>query len=274
MAATAERARDECSVDRFRATPDDDEDPLVHLHEEHEDTRVGEIHDLVREVRDCIDVLGPANGCDQYVVRRNRLQPLHEVGEELALVRGERRMEVLGDEVLARSVAEAPGERVDVALGRRRVRQRAGVLVDTEREGGRLERRRLQLALGEDADERRGQRTVGRDHCGFGRYPVGRAVLAVVVEEHGLHQGSSATLSSSPRREAVATSTTISRRIASSSSGSSRTRLRARLRAGGRSRGRSGSAWRARPTASGYRRRAASIAPKASKSVFPWVAMT
>ena len=36
MAATAERARDECRVDRFRATPDDDEDPLVHLHEEHE----------------------------------------------------------------------------------------------------------------------------------------------------------------------------------------------------------------------------------------------
>ena len=54
-------------------------------------------------------------------------------------------MEKPSEQVLAPAVTRAPRERVGVPLGRRRVRQRAGVLVDSEREGGRLERRHPDL---------------------------------------------------------------------------------------------------------------------------------
>ena len=73
----------------------------------------------------------------------------------------------VASQLLSRAVAQAPGERVGVALRRGRIGERAGVLVDAERERGRLERRRLELALGEDADERRRQRAVLREHDAF-----------------------------------------------------------------------------------------------------------
>ena len=92
-------------------------------------------------------------------------------------------MQVLVHEILARPVAEAPRERIDVALRRRRVRERPRVLVDSEREGGRLERRRPQLPLGDDPDERRRERAVRRQDGRIVGDPVGKPVLPVVVEE-------------------------------------------------------------------------------------------
>ena len=71
-------------------------------------------------------------------------------------------MQVAPEQLLPRAVPQAPRERVGVPLRRRRVRQRARVLVDAEREDRRLERRDGDLPLGEDADERRRQRTVSR----------------------------------------------------------------------------------------------------------------
>ena len=95
-------------------------------------------------------------------------------------------MQVLRDQILARAVAQAPAERVDVPLRRRRVRQRTGVLVDAEGERRRLEHGRLELALGEDADQRRRESAVRRDHRCRRLDPL-RELVAVVVEEHLLH---------------------------------------------------------------------------------------
>ena len=61
--------------------------------------------------------------------------------QQLPLVLVERRVQELRQQLLARTVTEAPRERLRVALGRRRVGQRAGVLVDPERERRRLHRR-------------------------------------------------------------------------------------------------------------------------------------
>jgi hypothetical protein len=64
--APAERGGDLRGVDRARAAPDDREHALVHLHEQHERPRVGEVDDLVREVRDSLDVVEPVHGRDQH----------------------------------------------------------------------------------------------------------------------------------------------------------------------------------------------------------------
>ena len=61
VAAAAERAGDRSGVDGLRAAANDDEDPAVHLDQEHERARVREVDDLVRQVRDAVDVLGPGD---------------------------------------------------------------------------------------------------------------------------------------------------------------------------------------------------------------------
>ncbi len=111
------------------------------------------------------------------------LERFHEVVQERPFVRAERTVQVFRDEVLTGAVAEAPGERVDVPLGRRGMGERARVLVDAEREDGRLEHRRFELALCQDADERGRQRAVGRENGGVRLDPVGK-LDAVVVEEN------------------------------------------------------------------------------------------
>ena len=55
--------------------------------------------------------------------------------------------------------------------------------MDSEREGGRLERCRPQLPLGDDPDECRRERTVRRQDSRIVGHPGGNPVLAVVVEE-------------------------------------------------------------------------------------------
>src|SRR5690242_5936986 len=73
-----------------------------------------------------------------------------------------------------------------VSARRGRVRERAGVLVDPEREHGRLEWRDRDLAFGEDAHERRRQRAVGGDDRVLGLDPFGQ-LRDVVVEDGLLH---------------------------------------------------------------------------------------
>ena len=191
MATATERSRDGGRVERLRTTPNDDEHALVHLDEQHERTGVREVDDLVREVRHAVDVLGPLQRSDEdlLAVRDDRLQALHQGLEQLPLTRSERRVQVLVHELLARAVADTPRQGVDVALRRRRVRERARVLVDAESERRRLQGRRLQLALRDDADERRRECAVGREHARVGRHPLGHVLLAVVVEEHRLDIG-------------------------------------------------------------------------------------
>ncbi len=56
--------------------------------------------------------------------------------------------------------------------------------MDAERECGRLERGRPELALRHDADEGRGERAVRGQDCGVGGDPLRKLVLAVMVEQH------------------------------------------------------------------------------------------
>ena len=80
---------------------------------------------------------------------------------------------------------QTPGERLRVANRDARVAERARVLVDPEREDRRLERRHLELALGQDRDHRRRQGAVLGAHDVLGLHPV-ELLLAMVVEEHDL----------------------------------------------------------------------------------------
>ena len=151
--AAAECRRDRSRVELGDARAHDAEDAAVHLDEADERPRVGEVDDLVREIGDAVDVLRPGYGGDEH------LQALDGVGlerrdervEQRPLLLGERRAQVLRDHVLTGAVAQAPGERLRVAEADARVAERAGVLVDPEREDRRLERRDVDLALGEDA---------------------------------------------------------------------------------------------------------------------------
>ena len=61
--------------------------------------------------------------------------------------------------------------------------------MDSERERGCLERRRHQLSLGEDPDERRRERSVRRQHGLLRGDPVGKLALGVVIEENRLDSG-------------------------------------------------------------------------------------
>ena len=206
-------------VDRFGAAADDDEDPLVHLHEEHERTRVGEIDDLVREVRDAVDVLGPADGCDEDVdpAATGSSRSMRCV-EELALACGERRMEVLA--------RRGPGA-LRGAGTRRARRRRAGSSSRTSASRcprGCRARRRSPRAASAAARARRGCRRASWSTHRRSRSPPtsgdtqsGGPCSPWWSKSTVSTMGSSATLSSSPRREAVVTSTTISRWIASSS---------------------------------------------------------
>ena len=117
-----------------------------------------------------------------------RLERRDQRVEQRALLLRERRAQVLRDHVLAGAVAQAPGERLGVADADARVAERAGVLVDPEREDGRLERRDRDLPLGQDPDHRRRQRAVLREDEVLGLHPVGR-LAGVVVEDDDLDGG-------------------------------------------------------------------------------------
>ena len=189
VATATKGAREQRGIEPVAPAPDDGEDAPVHLHEHDERTGVCEVDDLVREVRDAVDVLGPAQRRQEHLLSPcvHRLESLHEPVQERALGLGERRVQVLRDQILARAVTQAPAERVDVPLRRRRVRERAGVLVDAERERRRLEHGRLELALGEDADHGRRESAVRGDHRRRRLDPL-RKLVVVVVEEHLLHR--------------------------------------------------------------------------------------
>ena len=191
MTSASESDGDRRGIDSVGPAPHDGEHTLVHLDEENECANVGEIEDLVREIRHAVDVVGPAHGCEEHIlpVRVDRLQGVEQMLEQASLGRCQRCVQVLAHEVLSCAVAETPRQRVHVALRRRGVRQRARVLVDTERENGRLEPRRRELALGDDADEGRRQRAVRRDDCVLLRDPVGERIVTVMVEEHLLDAG-------------------------------------------------------------------------------------
>ena len=185
MAAAAERRGERGRVELGRLAADDAEHAAVHLDQADEGAGLGEVDELVRERRDA-GVRGCARRGGKHDLEARdllRLERFEQRGEELPLLRRERRVQVRAHFVLARAVMEAPGERVGVAAGRRGVREGARVLVDAEREDGRLERRHRELALREHADQRRRQRSVVGEHGRLGRDPVGELVTVVVEDD-------------------------------------------------------------------------------------------
>ena len=88
MPSSAESGRDCGGVDGVGAASHHDEDPLVHLDEQHESASVREIDDLVSEIRDAVDVLRPGQRRDEHLlsVRRDGLEPLHQRIEERPLL--------------------------------------------------------------------------------------------------------------------------------------------------------------------------------------------
>jgi hypothetical protein len=190
VASASDGRSDRRRVDFGDAAAGDAEDPLVHLDQDDENPTVGQVDDLVCEVRDAFHVARPRDRGHEHLGpgHVDRLGFGEERVQQLALRGRQRHVQEVGHELLVRPVAEAPRQRLGVPLGRRRVRERTGVLVDPEREGGRLHRRDAELALREDADERRRQRSVLREHRVLRRDPLGE-LARVMVEDEGLDVG-------------------------------------------------------------------------------------
>ncbi len=184
VSAAAEQLRDRSGVDLGGPAAGNTEDPAVHLDEQDERLAVGHVDDFVGQVRDAVHVARPGDRGDEHLdaCELSRFDRLEDRSEQLPLVLGERRVQELREQLLAGAVTKAPREGLRVALGRARVRERARVLVDAERECGRLERRHRDLALGEDPDQRGREGAVLGDHDVLGRGPF-RQIARVVVED-------------------------------------------------------------------------------------------
>ncbi len=89
VSSATEGGRNDGGVHEIAAAAYDREHSLLHLDEEHERLRVGEVDDLVREVRDPVHVRRPPNGCEQELLPAgaDRLERLEQVVEEIALTR-------------------------------------------------------------------------------------------------------------------------------------------------------------------------------------------
>ena len=184
MPAPAERSRNSRGVEFGHARADDTEDSAVHLHETDKRAGVRQVDDLVRQVRHAVDVVGPANRRDEYFEARDivLLNGRQERIEERPLPLSERCVEVVGDHVLAGAVAKAPRERLSVPERDAGIAERAGVLVDPERENSRLQRRHLDLTLGQDRHHRRREGPVFGTDDVVRPHPV-ELVFNMVVEQ-------------------------------------------------------------------------------------------
>jgi hypothetical protein len=116
-----------------------------------------------------------------------RLEPRNESVEQRALALGEWSVQILRDHLLAGPMPHAPRERLGVADGRPRVAERAGVLVDAESEGCRLDGAHLDLPFRQDRHHG------GREGAVLGADGVLRPhpveLVGVVVEEDDLDLG-------------------------------------------------------------------------------------
>ena len=139
---------------------------------------------MCAQVGDAVDVGRPRNGGHEHLETgdRARLERRDEGVEQRSFLLREGRAKVLGDDLLARSVAQAPGERLGVADAHAGIGQRPRVLVDAERENGRLEGCDGELPLGKDPHHRRRQCAVLREDEVLGLHPV-RRLAGMVVED-------------------------------------------------------------------------------------------
>ncbi len=189
VAAAAHRRQGGSHVELGHAASADHEHPPLHGHPDDERPAVAEVDHLARQRGDALDIPGPVGERELHLDTGSllRLGCLHEGGQKRPLVGPQRRVEERRDQLLGGAVAGAEAERLDVADGRRREGERPRVLVDAERQRGRLGRGGVDAPLGQDADHGRGERTILAGHIAARRHPRRRGRVAVVVEEHRLH---------------------------------------------------------------------------------------
>jgi len=189
MSAPAQGGREHGCIDSAGSAAGDCKDAAIHLDEHDERAGIREVDDLVSEVRDALHILRPVDCRKQDLLSPgvDRLEHVHQPVQQIALGGCERRVQVGGNEILARAVAKAPREGVGIALGARRIRERARVLMYSECERRCLKCGREDLALGEDPDERRRQRSVCGSHSGLLVYPFREPSLTVMVEQRFFH---------------------------------------------------------------------------------------
>ena len=187
MASPAQTRHHSRHVESRRAAAGDREDAAVHLDQHHQRATVGEVGDLGRQRRDAVHVARPANGGHQHrhAAHVDLAGGVQQRSQQGAMVLVQRRVQEAPDQPLVGAVAGAKGQRLDVSKAGGGIGQRAGVLVDAQRQRGGLGRGRLDRPLGEDPGHRRRERPVGRDHQVVGRNPV-RRLAAVMVEQHRL----------------------------------------------------------------------------------------
>ena len=188
MPAAAERRDRLVDRKRGRAAARDHQHPALHLDAQEQRVPVGRVAHARHQRGRVVDVAAcaarprPRRAAPPRRARCGRRQPL----QQLALVALQRAAQVAGELLLVRAEAHAGGQRLDVAVGGRGVGQGAGVLVDAERERGRVHRRdarspleqqpqhpRHHAAVGGDKRARRPPRA-GRDRRGGRRRPPRR----------------------------------------------------------------------------------------------------
>ena len=74
MATAAQRGGDRRGIELGQARANHAEDPTLHLHQADERERVGEVDELVRQIRHPVDVGGPGDRSDQHLDPRDRVR--------------------------------------------------------------------------------------------------------------------------------------------------------------------------------------------------------
>ena len=188
VSAAAEARSDRGRVDLGRPAAGDREHALVHLDEQDERAAVGQVDDLVREVRDAVDVPRPGDGRDEHVHARPRARSEPAAisaasSSRSSSVRGvwRNRASRSWRAPWRRHHASASASRW-VAVGY--VSEPVSSWIPSAKavasSGGHRD-----LPLRQDSDERRRQRAVLRDHRVLGLHPVGQ-LAGVMVEDDRL----------------------------------------------------------------------------------------
>ena len=107
VAAAAEHGRERRGVELRGPAARYSEDPAVHLDEHGEARGVGHIDQLVRQIRDPLDVLRRCRRGDEHLDARHlvRLERVEQGRQELALGLAERGMEEAREQLLLGAVA-------------------------------------------------------------------------------------------------------------------------------------------------------------------------
>ena len=94
----------------------------------------------MREQGDVLEIVRPGGAGDQQLDTGDAhgASRLHQPAQELTLLLAQSGAKEVSELLQAGTVTQAPGDRLGVALRGRSEGERAGVLVNAEREGGRL----------------------------------------------------------------------------------------------------------------------------------------